>query len=452
MSEKLYSLLLRLFPSEFRQRFGEEAIQLFRDRFREEKGFWLQLRLWADLIFDLAVSLPRERVRAQSPVGEVSPVGMNRGPSFQVTRRGTTPFVALFVGGTVSLAAVCICMLSIRYVERHPAMAPAALQRVFSSDSSSANEHARIPSADTWRLDGGERKRVIDAAALNLMQHYVDRQMRQRVADSLLTQERNGGYDGITDPTAFAGLVTHQMHGMSVDATLTYFRQILPQATGAPAAEQLAGYRRAMEQNDCTFEPVQILQHNVGYLKLNSFPDPSVCRAKAVSAMSALNDADAVIFDLRDNRGGYPEMTALIASYLFDHPEYWYNPRENTTSQSLTASPVRGNMLADKPVYILTSPETASGAEQFTYDLKMLKRATIVGERTAGAAHARVFFRIDDHFGMGVTEVRAINPFSKGNWDGVGVEPDVKVDGKDALKAAENLAWAQVAQLEHAKR
>jgi len=446
MSEKLYSLLLRLFPSEFRQRFGEESIQLFRDRFREEKGFWLRLRLWADLICDLAVTLPREHVRVESQIAEVSAAGVKRGPAFQITPRATTRFVAIFLGIAVSLAVLCIFSLSVRYVIRHPAIAPDVVPRAINSDVSAANERSQVSNADALRLDAQERKRVIDAGAMNMREHYVDRSVGQRVADSLLAQERNGGYDGITDPAAFAELVTHQMRNMSADATLTYFRQILPQATGAPAAERLAAYTRAMEQSNCTFEAVQILKNNVGYFKLNSFPDASVCRAKAVAAMAELNHADALIFDLRDNRGGFPEMTALIASYLFDHPEYWYNPRENTTQHSWTASPVAGNLLADKPVYILTSRTTISGAEQFAYDLKMLKRATIVGERTAGAAHAGAFFRIDDHFGMGITEVEAINPFSKGNWDSVGVEPDVKVDAADALNTAERLAEAKVGE------
>jgi C-terminal processing protease CtpA/Prc len=195
-----------------------------------------------------------------------------------------------------------------------------------------------------------------------------------------------------------------------------------------------------MEQGNCTFKKVEILPHNIGYLKLNSFPEPSVCQSTAAAAMASLNQADAVIFDLRDNTGGYPEMVALIASYLFDHPEYFYNPREETTRQSWTASPVPGSKLADKPVYVLTSSSTFSGAEQFSYDLKMLKRATLVGETTRGAAHAGVFHRIDEHFGMGIPEVKAINPFSAADWAGVGVEPDVKVKAADALEAARKLA------------
>ena len=77
-----------------------------------------------------------------------------------------------------------------------------------------------------------------------------------------------------------------------------------------------------------------------------------------------------------------------------DHPEYLYNPRENTTEQSWTRSPVPGNRLADKPAYVLTSARTFSGAEQFCYGLKMLKRVTLVGERTGGAGHSGVWLAL----------------------------------------------------------
>src|SRR5580700_5943489 len=127
-----------------------------------------------------------------------------------------------------------------------------------------------------------------------------------------------------------------------------------------------------------------------------------------------------------------------------DHPEYLYNPRENTTEQSWTHSPVPGNTLADKPVYLLTSARTYSGAEQFSYDLKMLKRATLVGETTGGGAHSGVWHRIDDHFGMGIPETKAINPFSKTDWAEIGVEPDVKVNAADALVTAEKLAQGKL--------
>jgi C-terminal processing protease CtpA/Prc len=199
-----------------------------------------------------------------------------------------------------------------------------------------------------------------------------------------------------------------------------------------------------MEQENCMFKKVEILPHNIGYLKLDFFPDTSMCKATAKTAMATLNHADAVIFDLRENTGGFQDMVSFIASYLFDHPEYMYNPRGALTVNSWTRSPVPGNKLADKPVYILTSASTWSGAEQFSYDLKMLKRATLVGETTRGGAHAGVFHRIDDHFAIGIPEERSINPFGNADWEGVGVEPDVKVKAPDALCAAVRLAEARI--------
>ncbi len=95
---------------------------------------------------------------------------------------------------------------------------------------------------------------------------------------------------------------------------------------------------------------------------------------------------------------------------------------------------------------MLTSSKTWSGAEQFCYNLKMLKRATLIGERTAGGAHAGVFHRIDDHFGMGIPEVKSINPFGNADWEGVGVEPGVKVKAANALETAVNIAEAKLQQ------
>jgi C-terminal processing protease CtpA/Prc len=85
-----------------------------------------------------------------------------------------------------------------------------------------------------------------------------------------------------------------------------------------------------------------------------------------------------------------------------------------------------------------------SGAEQFTYDLKMLKRATIVGETTGGGGHVGTFHRVNEHFGIGIPETKIANPYGKPDWDGVGVEPDVKVKAANALDTAEKMAAKQI--------
>ena len=46
--------------------------------------------------------------------------------------------------------------------------------------------------------------------------------------------------------------------------------------------------------------------------------------------------------------------------------------------------------------------------------------------------------------GMGIPETRPINPYSKADWEGVGVEPDVRVKAADALETAEKLAESKL--------
>jgi hypothetical protein len=265
----------------------------------------------------------------------------------------------------------------------------------FSLGQQAAPPRAADPAgvAGDVKLDAAERQPVIHAVIANLKQHYIDPDVAQKMANALLAREKGRDYEAVTDGAAFADLLTRQIRDVSQDRHLIveYSKVSLPDRPPGPPPGALERYRKVMEQENCTFEKVGILAHNIGYLKLNSFPDPSICRPTATAAMASLNHAGAIIFDLRENGGGYPDMVALIAAYLFDHPEYLYNPRENATEQSWTRSPVPGSRLADKPVFVLTSARTTSGAEQFSYDLKMLKRATLVGETTRGRAHAGLF-------------------------------------------------------------
>jgi hypothetical protein len=465
MSEKIYAWLLRLFPSHFREAYGDEALQLFRDRCRDETGVFPRLRLWLDLLGDLAVSVPRQYGFVQPVmVGASVQSRLSGVPSFFVLGDETPRLGALLFGGVLSLVALGAFSSLLSHDANHARTRTLASGDLWgqsrfaeqeatqpnSTEPATAMNRAAVPNGS---LDAAERRRVIGAVIANLKQHYVYPDAAQKMSDALLMHERNGDDAAVTDGGAFADLLTKQMRDVSHDRhlELAYSQDPLPasrlDALGrplGPTPEDQARYRKTLEQGNCTFEKAEVLAHNIGYLKLNSFPDPSICGPTAVAAMASLNHVDAIIFDLRDNRGGEPEMVALMAAYLFDRPEYWYNPRENTTARSWTHSPVPGNKLADKLVYVLTSARTFSGAEQFSYDLKMLKRAILVGETTGGAAHSGVFYRIDDHFGIGIPETKPINPFSKTDWAESGVEPDVKVKAADALETAVKLAESKL--------
>src|SRR5215467_12719914 len=120
MSEKIYAWLLRLYPSRFREAYGEEALQLFRDRSRDEAGFFLRLRLWADLLSDLALSVPREYFHVQPGLASFSahlrPEGV---PSFFVFADEPLGPGALVFGGVLSIAALVTFSVLLNHGVRH---------------------------------------------------------------------------------------------------------------------------------------------------------------------------------------------------------------------------------------------------------------------------------------------------------------------------------------------
>src|ERR1700692_3060742 len=109
MSEKIYTCLLRLFPSHFRQPYGDEALQLFRDRARNEKGFFPRVRLWLDLLADLATSVPRQyRYVRPALTSAAIQQRLEGAPAFFVLVDESPGFAALIFGCALSMIALSL--------------------------------------------------------------------------------------------------------------------------------------------------------------------------------------------------------------------------------------------------------------------------------------------------------------------------------------------------------
>jgi C-terminal processing protease CtpA/Prc len=126
------------------------------------------------------------------------------------------------------------------------------------------------------------------------------------------------------------------------------------------------------------------------------------------------------------------------------HLNSFYERPGDKHTQTWTLPYVPGLRTPDKPVYVLTSNRTFSAAEEFTYNLKNLKRATIVGETTGGGANPGGYISVTPHFRVFVPTGRAINPITSTNWEGTGIEPDIQVPQTDALNEAYRLALDKV--------
>jgi hypothetical protein len=309
---------------------------------------------------------------------------------------------------------------------------------------------------DDIQLDASIRQKTIDAICAKLTQYYVYPDLAAKMIEAVQEHQKKGDYNSITDGNEFADALSRDLRAVSHDRHLfvTYNPFTLPEQPGSgsgphgPSPAELARFRTMVEQQNCTFSKLEILNHNVGYIKFDAFPPPDICGPTVVAAMNFLAHTDTLIFDLRENHGGDPNMVDFMVSYLFQHPTHindLTNRHDNETHQYWTLPWVPGPRFVNQPVYVLTSHETFSGGEEFTFDLKTQKRATIVGETTGGGAHPVQGMSAGDHFTIGVPFGRPINPVTKGDWEGKGIEPDVKVSAAEALSTAEKLAADKLA-------
>lgn len=302
------------------------------------------------------------------------------------------------------------------------------------------------------RIDAATRARVVNAAAESLDSFYVFPEVAKRMGDTVRARLARGEYDGYDSGPAFAQRLADDFAAIAHDKHLNVrfvARGLPPQrketaVPAAPTPEDSARDRREADERNCSFVKVERLDGNVGYLRFDGFEDADLCAPTVAAAMTFLAGTRAMIIDLRWNGGGQPKMVALVSSYLFDrrtHLNDLWTRRTNATEEYWTRDSVAGRKFGGtKPVFVLTSSRTFSGGEEFTNNLKVLKRATIVGETTGGGAHPVRGRRIDDHFMIGVPFARAINPVTRTNWEGTGVEPDVKVPSSEALARAIKLA------------
>ena len=111
----------------------------------------------------------------------------------------------------------------------------------------------------------------------------------------------------------------------------------------------------------------------------------------------------------------------------------FYERKTNSKTQLYTLAKVAGKRSTGKPIYILSSKQTFSAAEAFTYTLKHLGKATVVGEITSGGANRTKRINLNNEFTISVPYIQAIHPVTKTNWEGKGVLPDIKTNEKTAF-------------------
>lgn len=195
---------------------------------------------------------------------------------------------------------------------------------------------------------------------------------------------------------------------------------------------------------------VEILPGNIGYLLVDEFAGSESMATAIAGALRFLEHSDAIIVDVRNNRGGQGEMSHMLFSHFLAAkpvPTIRVRDRLRGTDEILDSdSIVPGPRRTDVPLYVLTSRATVSAAEEFAFVLRRLGRATLVGERTLGAGHMNAISDIGNGFKVSVSFARVSDPVTGAEWERVGVQPTVEAPPAKALDVAHALALRTVAQ------
>lgn len=327
--------------------------------------------------------------------------------------------------------------------------------------------HAQAAPAPTAVVAQPSPRETVAAVAGRIRDLYFDPAVGDRIADTLAAEAAAGAFDALTDPRDLAATLSRRLRPLDAHFNVAWDPNAPagppagggpqrirrepgsppPPGAGAPGSPMARPANPVEARGNYGFRKVEILPGNIGYIDLRQFAnidfgnpaDPA--RRAADAALTFVADADAVIFDLRDNGGGAPSMVGYLTSAFTpaDAPIYnVFHSRQGSTSEAPAV--FHPNPRLEVPVYVLISGRTGSAGEAFPYTLQGARRATIVGEASGGAANPGGMVPVGGGFAVFISQGSPRNPVTGRNWEGTGVQPDVAVPWDQALTRAHTLA------------
>jgi retinol-binding protein 3 len=305
-------------------------------------------------------------------------------------------------------------------------------------------------------LTAAQKTELINRVAQLLRDNYIFPDKAAAMGAYLSKRNKAKAYANISEYRAFVDTLASDLRKTHRDLHLHL--HVNPEAVAnirrwqseaPPTADMLAEQMAGAKRENFGFVKVERLTGNIGYLDFRRFfPLSEEAKNTVAASMSFLANSDAIIIDMRHNGGGNPEMVQLVLSYFMDETPVHYNTLydrpSNQTQDYYSLAEVQGRKMPDIDIYVLTSKYTFSAAEEFSYNLQNLKRATIVGETTGGGAHPTQSFVVNDFVALNIPISRAISPFTQTNWEGTGVTPDIATTAEDALAQAKMMALTNI--------
>ena len=279
---------------------------------------------------------------------------------------------------------------------------------------------------------------LVELLIERLNEAYIFPERSAQAAELLRGRLGEGAYAPVAGPE-LCEQISGDLFAASNDKHLRLLWHEAPEASG-DEAQLVAELREQIRLENHGVRRVERLEGNVGLIELTIIPEVATGGPALTAAMQLVQHTDALILDLRATRGGSPEGVVFLASFLFPDgdarlSDFVEGPR-GPVRQYWTCAYLPGPRYLDRPVYVLTSATTFSGGEALAYDLQALGRATVVGETTRGGAHPSEVVLLTTQIELRLPVARALNPITGGNWEGVGVQPDIPAPATEALEVA----------------
>ncbi len=290
-----------------------------------------------------------------------------------------------------------------------------------------------------------EVKLLVDSISAALKRWYIYPDKAELISQTIKEKYKTGAYDKLTNRRELADMLHSDIQKIHHDGHMRVmyapdFAEDL--ITVLPDSLQKKGMEEDLNNDrlhNFHFTKTEVMPGNIGYVRWDGFVGwTKEAQPTYDAAFKFVSNAKALILDMRYNGGGSPETVNALLDYFFTKrlPMNHIIDHRHDTTKHYTDPSVTSFKLG-MPVYVLTSKRTFSGAEDFTYAMKVAKRATIVGDTTGGGAHPTGPVPLGQGFVLNIPNARSYHELTGTNWEGTGVYPDVYVKGDQALEKAQ---------------
>ena len=171
----------------------------------------------------------------------------------------------------------------------------------------------------------------------------------------------------------------------------------------------------------------ELLENNIGYLRLTSFNDNSSQQIKKqIKKLKKNKNLNSYILDLRNNPGGLLSQAIKISDFFLENGEI-VSTKSRKKSENRKWFAKKGDILDGKTLLVLINYGSASASEIVAGALKDHKRAILVGENSYGKGSVQSIIPLKNKGAIRLTVAKYYLPSGK-SISQVGVRPDIEVN------------------------